>query len=334
LRISTDNPLRGRTNNPWHPERTAGGSSGGEGAALATGMSPFGLGNDIGGSVRNPAFCCGITSLKPTPGRLPMASSIPPLDPMIASQLMSTDGPMARRVEDLRAGMRVMGGRDVRDPRSVDVPFESPSNHVQVAALVTSVPGVALPAAFVDAVRRAGGALEDAGWKVIETSPPDLELVTEVWSGVLAFGIASMKPLLSPLMSAPAMDLIEQLLDQPTAPPESLLVERHRLIREWSAFFVDHPVVVGPIWTDVQFEHDADIGPEAGMTITVDRLRFITPGNLLGIPGCAVPTGVEDGLPVGVQVYADLWRDDLCLDVAQVIEDAVGIITPIDPRQG
>ena len=85
LRISTDNPLRGRTNNPWHPERTAGGSSGGEGAALATGMSPFGLGNDIGGSVRNPAFCCGITSLKPTPGRLPMASSIPPLDPMIAS---------------------------------------------------------------------------------------------------------------------------------------------------------------------------------------------------------------------------------------------------------
>ena len=74
LRISTDNPLRGRTNNPWHLERTAGGSSGGEGAALATGMSPFGLGNDIGGSVRNPAFCCGITSLKPTPGRLPMGA--------------------------------------------------------------------------------------------------------------------------------------------------------------------------------------------------------------------------------------------------------------------
>ena len=306
LRISTDNPLRGRTNNPWNLQRTSGGSSGGEGAALATGMSPFGLGNDIGGSVRNPAFCCGITSLKPTPGRLPMASSIPPLDPMIASQLMSTDGPMARRVEDLRTGMRVMGGRDVRDPRSVEVPFDGTPNDVQVAALVTSIPGTTMPSSFADAIRRAGSALEDAGWKVIEASPPDLDLVTEVWSGVLAFGVAGLLPMLEPLMSAPAMGLIQELLDLPAAPADVLLVERHRLIREWSAFFVDHPVVIGPIWTDVQFEHDADLAPGAGVTVTVDRLRFITPGNLLGIPSCAVPTGVADGLPVGVQVYADL----------------------------
>jgi amidase len=334
LRISTDNPLRGRTNNPWNPERTAGGSSGGEGAALATGMSPFGLGNDIGGSVRNPAFCCGITSLKPTPGRLPMASSIPPLDPMVASQLMSTDGPMARRVEDLRTGMRVMGGRDPRDPRSVDVHFDGRPDDVQVAALVTSVPGVSMPSAFVEAVRRAGRALEDAGWKVIETSPPDVELVTEVWAGILAFGIESLQPMLAPVMSEPAMNLIQQLLDQPRRAPEVLFVERHRLIREWSAFFVDHPVVIGPIWTDVQFEHDADIAPAAGTNLTIDRLRFITPGNLLGIPGCAVPAGIHDGLPVGVQVYADLWRDDLCLDVGQIIEDELGTITPIDPRSG
>ena len=151
---------------------------------------------------------------------------------MIASQLMSTDGPMARRIEDLRVGMQVIGGRDVRDPRSVDVPFDGPPNDIQVAALVTSVPGVTLPPAFLDAIRKAGGALEDAGWKVIETSPPDLELVTEVWSGILAFGISSLRPLLAPVMSAPAMNLIQQLLDQPAAPAESLLVERHRLIRE------------------------------------------------------------------------------------------------------
>jgi amidase len=333
LRISTDNPLRGRTNNPWNPVVTAGGSSGGEGAALATGMTPFGLGNDIGGSVRNPAFCCGTTSLKPTPGRLPMASSIPPLDPMIASQLMSTDGPMARRVADLRMGMRVMSGRHPRDPRSVDVPFDGPTNDVHVAALVTSVPGVTLPDAFVDAIRRAGAVFEQDGWKVVETAPPDLRLVTDVWMGVLAFGVAGMEQQIAPLMSENALGLVHALLErEPIAAPDALLVERHRLIREWSAFFVDHPVVIGPIWTGEQFEHDADLDPETGIDLTVDRLRFITPGNLLGIPSCAVPTGVHDGLPTGVQVYADLWRDDLCLDVGQIIEDELGTITPIDPR--
>jgi amidase len=331
LRISTDNPLRGRTNNPWHPGVTAGGSSGGEGAALATGMSPIGLGNDIGGSVRNPAFCCGITSIKPTIGRLPMASSIPPIDPMIASQLMSTDGPMARRVADLRTAMRVMGGRDVRDPRSVDVPFDAPASDVAVAALVTSVPGVTLPSAFVDAIRRTGAVLERAGWKVVEADPPDLELVTDTWAAVMVFGIAALREQIAPIMSAPAVELIDKLIALPVAPADAALVERHRLVREWSAFFVDHPVVIGPIWTDVQFEHDADFDPAVGETLTIDRLRFITPGNLLGIPSCAVPTGVHEGLPTGVQIYADLWRDDLCLDVGELIEAELGTITPIDP---
>jgi amidase len=331
LRISTDNPLRGRTNNPWDPDRTAGGSSGGEGVALATGMSPIGLGNDIGGSVRNPAFCCGISSLKPTPGRLPMASSIPPVDPVIASQLMSTDGPMARRIADLRAAMEVMGGRDPRDPRSVDVPLAGPASDAQVAALATSVPGVTLPPAFVDAIHRAGTVLEGAGWKVVETQPPDLEHVTEVWAAVLSFGIETLRPMLDGVMSEPALGLLDTLLARPVLPADVAFIQRHRLMREWSEFFLDHPIVIGPIWTDVPFEHDADIDPESGMDVTLDRLRFITPGNVLAIPGCAVPTGVDSGLPTGVQIYADVWRDDLCLDVGELIEDELGIITPIDP---
>ena len=124
LRISTDNPLRGRTNNPWHPEVCAGGSSGGEGAALAAGMTPLGLGNDIGGSLRNPAFCNGVCALKPTTGRIPGAGSIPPLDPSVASQLLAATGPMARHVADLRLGLEVLNGRHLRDPRSVDVAID------------------------------------------------------------------------------------------------------------------------------------------------------------------------------------------------------------------
>ena len=123
LRITTDNPLRGRTLNPWDESRTAGGSSGGEACAIASGMSPLGLGNDIGGSVRNPAFCCGITSLKPTARRIPQASSIPPTEMGLAGQLMAVEGPMARSVADVRLAYETTSGRHPRDPISVDAPL-------------------------------------------------------------------------------------------------------------------------------------------------------------------------------------------------------------------
>jgi amidase len=331
LRISTDNPLRGRTNNPWNLDRVAGGSSGGEGAALATGMTPIGLGNDIGGSLRNPAFCNGIAAIKPTHGRIPQTTSIPPLDPMVAGEMMATDGPMARTVADLRLGMQILGGRDIRDPRSVDVPLVGPSPDVLVAALVTEIPGVTLPPSFVDAIRSAGGALEAAGYKVVEAAPPDIDTISAVWTSMMQHGLGELVPLLGAIMTAPALGILEALMQLDGMDANTMFVERHRIRREWSAFFADHPVIVGPTWCDVQFEHDADIHPETGVGVTLARLPFITPGNLLGIPGVAVPTGVVDGLPTGVQVYADLWRDDLALDAAEVIESALGTITPIDP---
>jgi amidase len=328
LRISTDNALRGRTNNPWSPLVCAGGSSGGEGSALASGMTPFGLGNDIGGSLRNPSFCNGTTAIKPTQGRVAGASSIPPIDPMVAGQLMATDGPMARSVRDLRLGMEVLSGRDVRDPGSVDVPLDGAAPPVRVAALVTDLE---MPATFVDAIRRAGAALEHDGWKVVETTPPDIDLINEVWISMMQLGISDMLPMLGQIMSPSAVALIEGLMDIPAPSASQAFVERHRLQREWSDLFTTHPIVIGPTWCDVQFEHDLDIDPARGPDETLRRLRFITPGNLLGIPGVSVPTGVDGGLPLGVQVYADLWRDDLALAAAQVIEDALGTITPIDP---
>ncbi len=123
LRVSTDSSLHGITRNPWNAARTAGGSSGGEAVALATGMSPIGLGNDIGGSLRNPANACGIASIRPSAGRVPDAGFVPSEDHLLAYQLMNVQGPMARRVADVRLGLRVLAGAHPRDPWSITAPL-------------------------------------------------------------------------------------------------------------------------------------------------------------------------------------------------------------------
>ncbi len=334
LRISTDNPLRGRTLNPWNAERTAGGSSGGEGATLATGMSPIGLGNDIGGSLRNPAFCCGITSLKPSAGRVPHATSIPPQDSGIAVQVMNTEGPMARHVKDVKLMYEILSGRDPRDPASVDAPMAGPEPASKKVALVTEIPGIELVSSAVEAVRSAAGALKDAGWEIVEILPPELEQVHETWAYVLGMDFDPLLPELSTLMSAPPVEMLKRLFiryDPSSVRLPDIHSERNRLCRIWSEFFDEYPIMVGPTWTDIQFIHDADIDPDSGMELTINQLRFITPANVLGLPAAAVPTGVTNGLPTGVQVYADRWREDLCLTGAEIIEAALGQICPIDP---
>ena len=334
LRITTDNPLHGRTLNPWNADRTAGGSSGGEASALASGMSPLGLGNDIGGSVRNPAFCCGVASLKPSAGRIPHASSIAPEDSRLASQLLLVEGPMARHVKDLRLVYEILSGRDSRDPQSTDAPLYGPAVEKR-AAIVTDIPGVELPQATRDAVLEAETALHEMGWETVEIQPPELAHVHEVWMHHLS---ADFKPLLgdmSAVMSDAPLEFLRLLCERNDPAAVGLAnihAERNRLSRLWSEFFTANPIMVGPTWTGPQFEHDADINGVVGLELAIDLLRFISPANVLGLPSAAIPIGVKDGLPTGVQVYADRWRDDLALSGAEAIEAVVGQICPIDPR--
>lgn len=333
LRITTDNPLRGRTRNPWDPARTAGGSSGGEGAALATGMTPIGLGNDIGGSLRNPAYCCGIAALKSTVGRIPMVMSIPAAAQPISFRMMCVEGPMARSVVDLGIAYRLLAGWHPNDPFSVPAVLEGPAVRRR-AAIVTKMPLSTLPESTIAAIRRAGRVLEEAGWEVDEATPPELGRVNEIWAHVLNADLLQAVPLLTPVMSDGAIGLLRGMLhrfDPAARNITEIYTERDRLAVAWSAFFQEFPVVVGPTWADLPFLHDADFDPDSGVETTLRRLQFITPGNLLGIPSVALPTGVADGLPTGVQVYAERWREDLCLEVAALIESRLGRITPIDP---
>jgi amidase len=334
LRVHTDSSLHGLTRNPHHPGRTAGGSSGGEASAIASGMSPLGLGNDIGGSLRNPAHCCGIASIKPSVGVVPMATVVPPEDLLLAAQQMLVEGPLARRVADVRAALHVLAGPHVRDPRSLPVALTDLADGERVrVAVLADPPGGTTHPEIAAAVRRAADLLDAAGHDVVEAVPPGYEEAIDMWAALLITDLAVMKPLLDEVMGDGARQLLDQFRAEAPDPTIELsaLVQgtRYRLMREWSAFFADHPMLLSPTWAHPAFEHDADLSDTD--QVLRDTLRPVLPGNLLGIPGAVVPCGVADGLPVGVQVIGDRFTDLRCLAIAEQIQDAVGAPTPIDP---
>jgi amidase len=249
---------------------------------------------------------------------------------------MAVDGPMARTVADLRLGLSVLAGRDIRDPRSVDAPLRGNAPAVRRAALVTLVPGVELPPVTIAEIERAGRILAGAGWEVEAAQPPELEQVTETWIDLFSTDFSVLMPPLRAMVSGSVYRYVMDLCwtnDFSEMPNNEIHATRSRLTRLWSAFFVRYPVVVGPTWTRLPWPVDADLEPETGLALVRDTVRFITPGNLLGLPSVALPTGVADGVPTGVQVYADLWREDLCLEAAEVIEGGVRRPTPIDPNR-
>lgn len=337
LRIHTDSALHGLTRNPWNSTRTAGGSSGGEASALASGMSPIGLGNDIGGSLRNPAHCCGVASIKPTAGVIPWATDVPPTSLGLASQLMLVEGVLARRVSDVRMGFEIVRGAHVRDPFSVDARLaDVDSSKPLRVAVCSSFPGGRTDSGIADVVRKAGAVLEGLGHHVEEAAPPDVEQAVGLWSSVLNAELSVMRELLRTVMSPDAFRFLE--FGQQEFPDvdqtEFVLMHGRRfaLAAEWSKWFDEFDVMLSPTWALPAFEHGFDIEGIEQARVVLETFRPVLPANLFGAPAAVVPAGISDGLPVGVQVSSWRFRDLACLTVAQMIEDALGISTPIDPR--
>jgi amidase len=336
LRVHTDSALHGLTRNPWNPQRTSGGSSGGEAAALAAGMSPLGLGNDLGGSLRNPAHCCGVASIKPSTGAVPRATVIPPEDLNISLQLMAVEGVMARRIADVRAGFTVIAGQHPRDPQSVPAVFTDlgPGERPNVAVLAEP-PGGSTHPGVAAAVRRAADALADDGFKVTETGPPDYEQAIELWTTILVADLRVIKPLLDQFMGSGSRQFLDYALEYW---PESDLpgwamahTARHGLARRWSLWYQEYPVLLSPVWSQPAFPVGFDIASLDNAIATLELMRPVLPANLLGTPAAVVPAGLTEGLPVGVQVMGGKYTELRCLAVAEAIEQRLGPLTPIDP---
>jgi amidase len=339
LRVHTVSSLHGLTRNPWHPERTAGGSSGGEASALASGMSPIGLGNDIGGSLRNPANACGIASIRPSAGRVPDAGYVPREDYLLAVQLMNVQGPMARRVADVRLGLRILIGAHPRDPWSIDAPFEgSPLARPLRVAVLAEPPGGSTNAAVAATIRRAAKALADAGYEVEEVCPPRYEDAISCWARLIMGDFASVLEPLLQMMGADAVAFVNTVNQAvpPIADPKAfsnLMVERHSIARAWSTFMAGRPLLLSPTWTQLPFAHGFDSATPEGTAATMEMIRPVVPANLLGLPSACVPAGRDEatGLPIGVLVTGPRLREDLCLEAAEAIEARLGVNTPIDP---
>ena len=335
LRVNTESSLYGATHNPWRHGYTSGGSSGGEASAIASGMSPIGLGNDIGGSLRNPAYACGIASIKPSRGRVALVNDSALFEMPISAQIMLAQGVLARHVSDVRVGLEILMGADPRDPQSVTVPLRG-SEAPRRVALVINPPGGTTDPQVAEGVRVAGRALEAAGYEVDEIEPPMLIEAYLSWAELIWSSLKVDEALLQSVIGEGGRKFLEYTdIGFPQATSESLSrmhQARFGVARAWRKFMTEYPLIVGPTWTQAPFAHGFDIESSEAALKVVEMIRFVTPANLLGLPAACVPTGVANGFPTGAQIIGDLFREDLCLDAAEAIEESVGVLTPIDPR--
>lgn len=328
----TDNPLRGLTKNPWSEAHTPGGSSGGAAAAVALGIGAVAHGNDLGGSLRYPAYACGVATIRPSLGRVPAFNATAPKERPPTVQLMSVQGPIAREVRDVRLALVAMAAQDARDPWWVPAPIESKHSPRPIRVAVTKTPaGVPCDPAVAEAIDRAAKILADAGYETEAIDPPHVAELAELWRRIL---FTDSTVLMEEDIGSKGSADIKSVFDSYVAAskPYDLagyvraLAGRTRLLRAWSVFMEDVPLVLAPVSQLPPFAQHEDLQGPARVKRMLDEQSMLYAVNLLGLPAAAVPTGIHRGVPIGVQIIGPRFREDLCLDAAQAIENAVGVL--------
>ena len=345
-RYFTDNALHGRTLNPWDPKRTPGGSSGGAAVAVAVGIGPIGHGNDRAGSIRYPAYSCGVFGLRATVGRVSDFNPSTAEERGISSQLTNIQGPLARTVGDIRLGLSALAARDARDPWWVPAPLRNgtPKGPCRVAVFAGE-PGVDADPAVPKAVRQAAKWLADAGYQVEEVAPPHFnEAASLFWSLLMTEERAASKKEMAASTSG-----IESFGDEAVKraragtrafAPEfdfdgyiRALARRATILREWSVFLERYPLLVMPVSWQRPFVVDADQQGNEAVRRMLEAQFPLLAVSILGLPSLAAPTGLVDGVPIGGQLVAGRYQEETCLAAGEVIEDRNSIKGPIDPSK-
>jgi amidase len=334
----TENELYGRTNNPWDLERTPGGSSGGESAAIAAGMSAGGLGSDSGGSVREPAHFTGICSLKPTPGRIPVEGHLPGCVGPFTT--LGAIGPMARTIKDIELFFRVLSGQDVNDYFSpplllrkitTDEARQIPIGYFEDDGLAPVTPETRA------AVQDAAESLRKQGFNVQPFRPKGLEQARKLWwAFFVQCGAMFDEPLVQgreDQLSPVFREFMGIAKSDPPLTAEQLLmtwaeadVIRRKLLEQMQ----ECPVLLCPVCSVPAFKHGERSWRIDGRQVAyLDAMRYTQWFNLLGAPAAVVPVGRSpEGLPIGVQVAGRPWEDEIVLAIANVIDREFGYSPP------
>jgi len=337
MAYETDNLISGRTSNPWDLSRSAGGSSGGEAAAIASGCSAGGVGSDGGGSVRVPAHFCGICGMKPTPGRIPATGHFPA--GIGAFSWIGVVGPMARTIADVRALFQVMAGPDPGDALSAPVPFATVNDAqlkgLRVGILESDALGQ-VDAETSAALQKAANDLAAQGIVVEPLRLQGLERAIELWWFFFGPAIAH---LFQPRVAGQEEKLsriFREYLQFAEAPAtlDALLracAERDLLRAEILRQMRDVPILLSPVSTTTAFRHGEGTWRPGAKHCYRDTMRFSQWLNLTGFPGVSVPVSVSaEGLPIGVQVIGRPHEEELVLAVAEWIENGSGEWHPPD----
>ena len=331
LAFETDNLIYGRTNNPYDVDRTPGGSSGGAGAIIASGGSPLDLGTDTGGSIRVPAGFCGIAGLKPTSGRVPRTGHIISHS-LGAIDALTTVGPLARYVEDLVFVYPIIAGPDWIDPAIVAMPIDDPTSvdlkRLRIAYF-TDIGDVASSREVASATKSAADALSEVGVSITLDTPDAMvrsmgTTVPPHRSLLVADGGAGVRRLLDKAGTSETHHWVRRFVEGAealaVADYTALLEEVDTFRSEMLGFMKNYDAILCPVRPFPALPHGESMTPERSVANT-----FTSAFNLTGWPGAVVRAGTSsDGLPIGVQLIARPWREDVCLALAAVVESALG----------
>lgn len=334
MRATTDNPLRGRTFNPWDEAATPGGSSGGAGVAAVAGFGALHHGNDIGGSLRFPSTANGTCTVKPTTFRVPVFNSTAAAERGPLSQAMSCQGIIAREARDVRLGTKVLIAPDPRDPNCPPVPWSGPSPASPITvAVTTESAGYDIHPEIVASIRSAADMLSDAGYRVVETDPPPIVDSAREW---FRTGITEMQATLDSAIRQHGSETIQKIFDWYYEMGEILGRDdyingfgyRTRLMRQWNVFLADHPLVLTPFLMRPLFDWDYDARSFESTKDIFDASIYSTGINYIGLPAGVLATTMIEGRPSAVQIVGQRYREDLIVDAMEAIESRVGSLAP------